>query len=194
MKTLEMIGYHRTELGKRSSKQLREEANVPCVLYGGDEEIHFYTPMILFRELVYTPDVYKVLMNVEGDVYECILQDIQFHPVSEMILHADFLRLFYDREVKMSIPVRFSGNSPGIQQGGKLLAKLKKIKVKGLPHNLPDYIEVDVSHLDLGKSVKVSEINPEGYQIMVHPANPIASIEIPRALRSKQGQAATEES
>lgn len=194
MKTLEMIGYRRTELGKRSSKQLREEANVPCVLYGGDEEIHFHTPMFLFRDLVYTPDVHKVLMNIEGDEFECILQDIQFHPVSEVILHADFLRLFDDREVKMSIPVHFTGNSPGIQQGGKLLAKLKKIKVKGLPNNLPDFIEVDISHLDLGKSVKVSEIKPEGYQIMVHPSNPIASIEIPRALRSKQGQAAAEES
>lgn len=186
MKSIELLGYHREDTGKKASRDLREEALVPCVLYGGENPVHFYSPMILFRDLVYTPEVFKVDLNIEGDEYKCIMQDIQFHPVSDMILHADFLQLFDDKPVKIEIPVKYVGTSPGVMQGGKLLSKLKKIKVKALPNNLPDFIEVDISDLDLGKSVKVSEIKAEGYEVMNGPLNPIASVEIPRALRSKQ--------
>ncbi len=186
MKTTELLGYKREELSKSSLKKLRAEAYVPCVLYGGEEPVHFSAPMILFRELVYTPDVYKVKLNIEGTEYDCILQDIQFHPVSDIILHADFLQLFDDKPVKMQIPVKFYGNSPGMQKGGKLISKLKRIKIKALPDNLPDYINVDISKLELGKSVKVKDIQPESYEILVAPSDPIASVEIPRALRGKQ--------
>ena len=126
MKTIDLIGYKRDVQGKKMVKALRQDAQVPCVLYGGKDTVHFHMPMILFRDLVYTPEVYLVNLNIEGDEYHCILQDIQFHPVSEIILHADFLQLFDDKKVKVEIPVKFSGTSPGIQKGGKLISKLKE--------------------------------------------------------------------
>lgn len=186
MKTVEIIGFKRANLGKKESKDLRAEGNAPCVLYGGGEQIHFYAPMILFRDLVYTPDAHLVDLNIEGKVYSCILQDIQFHPVSETILHADFLQLFEDKPVKMDIPVKYEGTAPGVIAGGRLISKLRKITVKALPADLPDYISVDISKLELGKSVKVSEVKPENFEILNNPLNSIATVEIPRALRGKQ--------
>ena len=187
MKTVEIIGFKRANLGKKESKDLRAEGNVPCVMYGGKEQVPFYSPMILFRDLVYTPDAHMVDLNIEGTVYKCILQDIQFHPVSDYILHADFLQLFENKQVKMDIPVKFEGTAPGIIAGGKMITKLRKITVKALPKDMPDYISVDISKLGLGKSVKVGEITPENYEILNSPLNSIATVEIPRALRGKTG-------
>ena len=138
MKTQEIIGFKRANLGKAMVKELRAQSQVPCVLYGGQEQIHFSVPMILFRDLVYTPEAHIVDLNVEGDHYRCILQDAQFHPVNELILHADFLLLQEDKEVKIDVPVKFVGNAPGVQKGGKLTTKLRKIKIKSLPKHLPD--------------------------------------------------------
>ena len=185
MKNVEIIGYKRANLGKKESKDLRLEGNVPCVLYGGKEQVHFYSPMILFRDLVYTGDAHMVELNIEGDKYNCVLQDIQFHPVSEIILHADFLQMFEDKAVKMDIPVKFEGTAPGVIAGGRLITKLRKISVKALPANMPDFIPVDISKLALGKSVKVNEIKTENYEILNNPANTIATVEVPRALRGK---------
>ncbi len=185
METIEIIGYKRANLGKTDAARLRAENNVPCVLYGGEEQIHFYTPIILFRELVYTPKAYFVNVNVEGTVYKAILQDAQFHPVSETLLHADFLQLFDDRIVKMEVPVEFEGSAPGVQKGGKLIQKLRKVKVKGLPGNIPSSIKVNVDDLDLGKTVKIGAVEPDNFEIMNNPQVSIASVEIPRALRGK---------
>jgi len=185
MQTLEIIGYKRANLGKRGAKDLRNESNVPCVLYGGTEQVHFYTPMILFRELLYSPNVYQVSLNIEGTKYDAILQDAQFHAVNETLLHVDFLQLHPEKPIKMEVPVRFTGTAPGVQKGGKLIPKLRKLIIKALPADMPDYIDVDVSNLDLGKSIKVSEVQPGKYTIHNSPANPIASIETPRALRGK---------
>src|SRR6478735_7377016 len=121
MKSLEIIGFKRANLGKVDAKGLRLDANVPCVLYGGKEQIHFHTPMFLFRDLVYTGDVHTVKLTVAGKTYDAILQDIQFHPVNDMIVHADFLELVPGKEVKMNIPVRFEGQAPGVLKGGKLV-------------------------------------------------------------------------
>ena len=187
MKSIEIIGFKRANLGKSEAKQIRSESYVPCVLYGGGEQVHFQAPMILFRDLVYSPDVATVDLNVEGTTYRAILQDIQFHPVSEMILHADFLELRDDKEVKMDVPVRFVGVSPGVLSGGKLVTKLRKLKVKALPANLPDYIDVDISDLELGRSVKVSKIQATNYTILTNPSSPVATVAIPRALKQQQG-------
>ena len=184
MKTLDLIGYKRQDFGKKYSKRLRAEANVPCVLYGGKENVHFYTPMVLFKDLIYTPEVCFVNMDMEGTEYKCILQDVQFHPVSETILHADFLFLQYDKAIKMDIPVKFVGSAPGLLKGGKLTPKLRKIKVKGLPQNLPDNIEVSIEGLELGQSVRVSSINAEKFEILNSSLITVGSIAIPRALRS----------
>ncbi len=184
MKTLEIIGYKRANLGKSESKKLRNEGNVPCVLYGGDKQVHFYVPMIQFRNIVYSPDVYFVNMDIEGTEYKCILQDVQFHPVSEIILHADFLQLFDDKPVKMDIPVSLTGTSPGVVNGGTLVHKRRTITIKALPGNMPEMIEVDISSLDFHKSVKVAEVMEKDFEIQDPDQASIAVVEVPRALRA----------
>jgi large subunit ribosomal protein L25 len=185
MKTVEIIGYYRANLGKTESKRLRGESFVPCVMYGGKEQIHFSSPMILFRDLVYTPEACFVELNIEGDIKKAILQDIQFHPVSEVILHADFLELFDEKMVKMSIPIRTVGVAPGVQTGGKLVMKMPKINISALPANMPDFIEVDISALELGKTFKVGQLQAKNYDILTSPLVSICSIEVPRAMRGK---------
>jgi large subunit ribosomal protein L25 len=185
MRTVEIIGFKRANLGKTEAKQLRREASVPCVLYGNKmEPVHFHSPMILFRDLVYTPKVSFVKLNIEGTEYDAILQDIQFHPVNEIILHADFLLLSPDRKIRLDVPVQLEGTSPGVQKGGKLVSKLKKIKVEALPADMPENITVNISKLDLGKSIKVGEVTAGNYLILNSPLVTIATVEIPRALRN----------
>ncbi|WP_299824943.1 50S ribosomal protein L25/general stress protein Ctc [uncultured Pontibacter sp.] len=186
MKTLEIIGFKRANLGKAQTKELRNESYVPGVLYGGAEQVHFYAPAILFRDLVYSPEVYEVDLNIEGTHYRAIMQDVQFHPVNEMLLHVDFLELNDEKPVKIDIPVKMIGNSPGVMLGGKLVTKLRKLKVKALPANLPDYIEVDISELELGKSIKVGKIKAGDFEILSNPLAPVATVTIPRALKSAQ--------
>ncbi len=189
MKTIEIVGYKRDGLGKGDSKRLRENGDVPCVLYGGEENVHFYAPMMLFRDLVYTPNVHFVELNVEGKLYKAILQDLQVHPVSEVLLHIDFLELDETKEIKMEIPVKFSGSAPGILKGGKLVTKLRKLKVRSLPQHMPEFIEVSINGLELGKSVKVSSLKAEDYTILNNEMVTIGTIEIPRALKSAQTKA-----
>ena len=180
MKTIEIIGYKRANLGKNESKKLRDEGNVPSVVYGGKEQIHFHSPMILFRDLVYTPGANFVKLNIEGEIKNAILQDIQFHPVSEIILHADFLELSENKKIKMEIPVKFLGNSPGVLQGGKILTRIRKLSILAYPKNMPEFIEIDISHLELGKSVKVEDILSEQYEILNSPLVSVVSVNIPR--------------
>lgn len=184
MKKLEIVGFKRANLGKSSSKALRDKAEVPCVLYGGKEQVHFSVPMYLFRSLVYTPDSHIVDLNVEGKMFKAILQDVQFHPVNDIILHVDFLELHDDKEVKIEVPVKVEGNSVGVSKGGKLVQRLRKVKVSALPANLPDYVTINVADLDLGKTIKVSAIQTDNYKILNPPAVPVVTIEIPRALKN----------
>ncbi|MBC6697705.1 50S ribosomal protein L25/general stress protein Ctc [Hymenobacter sp. BT190] len=185
MKSLEIVGFKRANLGKKDAKAIRLESYVPCVLYGGAEQVHFSAPAILFRELLYTPEVHIVDLNVEGTHYSAIVQDAQFHPVNEMLLHVDFLELKEGKEVKMEVPVKYVGVSPGVLAGGKLVSKLRKIKVRATPENLPEYVEVDISELGLGKSIKVSKVVPNNYTILTNEQAPIATVAIPRALKGQ---------
>lgn len=184
MKTVEIVGYNRETLGKKAAKDLRREGLAPCVVYGGEQPIHFAVPMILFREIIYTPEVCFVKINIEGVEKTAIVQDYQLHPVSEVLLHVDFLELKEDTPIKLDVPVSFVGNSPGMQQGGKLVAKLRKIKVKALPANMPESVEVSIEGLELGKSVRVGAITPANYEILYNDSVTVASVAIPRALRS----------
>lgn len=183
MKTLEIIGYNRANLGKSESKKLKDEGNVPCVIYGGEEQVHFYAPMILFRHLVYSPEVFFVNLNIEGRIFKCILQDIQFHPVSEMILHADFMELHDNKEIKMNIPVTFFGDSPGIRAGGKLMINTRTLVINALPKDMPASIDLDISEIELGTTIKVKEVETDHFEIMNSPQVSIASISIPRAAK-----------
>lgn len=189
MKTIEIIGYKRANLGKQEAKRLRRDANAPCVLYGGQKQVHFYTPMALLKDLIYTPDAHFVHLTIEGVAYQCILQDIQFHPVSEMILHVDFLQIFADKRVKMQIPTMLTGKAPGVVQGGSLARKLRKLPILAYPKDMPAHIQVDVATLALGQMVRVRDIKAEHYAILASPTIPVASVEIPRALRSAAGKA-----
>ncbi len=185
MKKLEIVGYKRANLGSKGAKDLRTEALAPCVLYGGKEQVHFAVPMILFRDLLYSADVYEVSLNIEGDVYRAILQDAQFHPVNEMILHVDFLEIVDNKAIKIDVPIKIIGNSPGVIKGGKMIQKLRKVTLKGLAENIPDFVTADISGLDLGQTVKVNKLVVEGCEILNPMSNPVATIDIPRALRGK---------
>ena len=185
MKSLEIVGFKRANLGKKNAQELRQDAMVPCVLYGGAEQVHFHVPMIMFRELVYSSSVYEARINIDGTTHRAVLQDYQMHPVSEVLLHADFLELQEGKEVRMNIPVKFVGVSPGVMAGGTLVTKLRKLKVKALPENLPDFVEVDISELELGKSIKVGKVEASGYRILSDKLAPVATVAIPRGLRSQ---------
>ena len=193
MKTIEIIGYNRANLGKSESKRLRNESMVPCVIYGGEEQVHFYAPMILFRELVYTGEAHFVHLNIEGNEFKCILQDIQFHPVSEIILHVDFLQLFEGKYIKMDIPVHFIGQSKGVTKGGTLVKKRRTLKVNALPKDMPEHIDVDITVLDFGRAIKVSEVPSENFHILDTPQASVAVVEMPRALRGKTTEEEEEE-
>lgn len=158
MKTVSVSGSPRENVGKKDAKRLRREGLVPCVIYGGKEQIHFVTPAISFKDIVYTPQACLVKLEVNGKKFDAVLQDIQFHPVNDRILHADFLEIFPDKEVKIGVPIRIKGNSPGVIKGGKMQIKLRKLAIQALPADLPDDVEVDISRLDIGDSVKVGDL------------------------------------
>jgi len=158
MKTIEIKGSLRTDLGKKSSKQIRKADGVPCVIYGEGENIHFFAPELSFKNLVYTHEAHLVDLNIDGKIYKTILQDIQFHPVSDKMIHADFIKIFDDKPVAISVPVVVHGNSPGVMAGGKLGVKKRTLKVKGLPKNLPESVSVDISNLNIGESVRVGDL------------------------------------
>ena len=181
MKSITINGSKRESVGKSSSRLLRNAGQVPCVLYGGEGPIHFSAPELAFSKLVYTANAYTVVIAFgEKESYNAILQDIQFHPVSEIILHADFLELDDNKKVKMEIPVKAIGNSPGVQQGGKILMRIRKLSVMAYPKNMPSFVEVDISELELGKSVKVEELLNDQYDILNSPLVSVVSVNVPR--------------
>ena len=187
MKTTEIVGFNREGLGTKASKALRADGNVPCVLYGGKENFHFHSPVYLFKELLYTPNAYIVNLNVEGVEKKAVLKDVQFHPVSDAIQHVDFLEIFDDKPVAIDVPVITVGQAPGAQLGGQVYVKNKKLRVKAIPANLPENVEVDISSLELGNSMQVKDIESEGFEILTNPNVSIVQIIIPRALKASLG-------
>lgn len=182
MKSIAMFGTVRPAIGKSATKKLRNQGQVPCVLYGGSEHIHFSMYEPDFKLLVYTPNAYQVKLDIDGKVYRAILKDIQFHPVNDSIIHADFLEIHDDKPVVMNIPVKIVGNSVGVRAGGKLVVKAKKLRVKALPSKLPDFIEVNIENLEIGKSIKVGDLKPESYELLDSPNNPVVSVNTTRAV------------
>ena len=173
MKSITIKGSKRESVGKVSTKALRNAGMVPCVLYGGDKPVHFAANELAFKNLVYTPSVYTASIELEnGEKLAAILQDIQFHPVTDRILHVDFYQIFDDKEVTMEIPVQLEGNSPGVLNGGNLRFPNRKLRVKALPANLPDYITANISDLKIGSKLFVTELMNDAYTIM-HPENTV---------------------
>lgn len=189
MKTILLKGELRNGLGSSSSKALRNEGKVPCVLYGNNESLNFAVYAADFKNLIYTPNVYKVRLDIDGKSHNAVLQDIQFHPVSDAIIHVDFLAVAADKPVVMEIPVRVVGNSPGVRAGGKLVKKINKLKVRGLIANLPDYIDVSISTLEIGQSAKVKDVVVEGFDILDAKENAILSVKTTRALMQASAEA-----
>jgi len=172
MKSITISGSQRESVGKVATKALRNAGKVPCVIYGGDKPLHFSADETSFKKLVYTANVYTATIELEGTKYHAILQDIQFHPVSDKILHVDFYQLFDDKLVTMNIPVRLVGTSPGVINGGSLSFAKRKLSVRALPADLPDFINADISKLRIGNKLVVSELANEKFSIL-HPENTV---------------------
>ena len=191
MKSIAISGSARQNVGKRDAKQLRYEGKVPCVLYGGEEQYHFAASAADLRDLIYTPEAMFVDLDVEGKKFRASMKDIQFHPVSDVVLHVDFLQLFEDKPVKMEIPVRLTGTSPGVRAGGKLLQNARKLKVKGFPKDMIDFIEVDISSLEVGDSVRVEDIKAGNLELLNSREDTVVKVDQSRATRSAaQGEEA----
>ena len=174
MKSITIKGSKRESVGKVATKALRNAGSVPCVLYGGGEPLHFAAPELDFSKLVYTPNAHTVVITLDdGSKVNAILQDIQFHPLNDKILHVDFYRMFDDKEVAMNIPVKVEGAAPGVLiSGGVLTLNKRKLRVKALPKNLPDAIVINISELELGNKLYTAELQTESYKIL-HPDNTV---------------------
>ena len=166
MKTLAISAKLRKGTGKTDSKALRNQGNVPCVLYGGEKQVCFYAHENDFRNLVHTPDVFIVELDIEGEKYRAVMQDLQFHPVTDKLLHLDFLQIFDDKEVTMTIPVHLEGMSIGIRNGGVLSFRRRKIITRAIPGNLPDYIEINIEDLDIGQSIFIRDLRVDKYSFL----------------------------
>ena len=187
MRSVDVVGYERKEVGTKYSKLLRAEGNVPCVLYGADDHVHFHAPMYLFKDLLYTPKAAFVNLNIDGKKVEAIIQDAQFHPVSEMMLHVDFLKLERGTLISMDIPVRTEGRADGEEAGGVLYVKNKTLRVKALPKNMPEEIVIDITPIQLGKALQVKDIESKDFEILTNPQVSVVVVNIPRTLRSSLG-------
>ncbi len=159
MKTIEIKGSLRTELGKKSSREIRKSGSVPCVIYVKDQNIHFHAPELAFKNLIYTAEAHLVDLNIDNKNHKAVLKEVQYHPVSDRILHADFIEVFDDRPVVINIPIKVSGDSVGVIAGGKLTIKKRTLKVKGLPKDLPEHLDIDITDLKIHDSVKIGDLS-----------------------------------
>ena len=193
MKTIVVEGQLREELGKSSTNVLRKSGQVPCVVYGTEDNIHFYTTPFSVRDLLFTNEFRKATIKLGDKEMDCIVKDVQFHPVTDAVMHIDFQALKDGQAVKVEMPIRLLGVSEGQKVGGTLVQKMRQVKVKIMPKAMIPFLSVDISAMNLGKSIRVRDIRAvEGLEIMANGSIPVASIEIPRALRSAQTKAATE--
>ena len=193
MEVVTISGKARNEIGKKEIKVVRKEGKIPGVIYGGGTTVHFSTMLNDVRPIVYTPNFKVADIDVDGETYRCILKDVQYHPVTEAIQHLDFLRLIDGTPVKVQVPVRFTGSSPGVKEGGKLLQSVRRIKIKTTPEHLVDELILDISELRLGHAIRVRDIETnENIEIQSAGGTPVAVVEIPRALRSAATAAAKE--
>ena len=180
MKTLAISVKKRETVGKKNTRALRNQGNVPCVLYGGEKQVTFYAHENDFRKLVYTKDTFVVELDINGDVINAVMQDIQFHPVSDKILHIDFLQVFDDKPVTVSLPVNLEGISKGVKNGGNLLFRRPKIITKGLVSNLPDAININIEDLAIGMFIYIKDINIEGCEFLAPPNSVVVGVKTAR--------------
>ncbi len=190
MKSITIEGSERESVGKVATKALRNAGMVPCVLYGGNQAVHFSAEVMAFKNLVYTPNAHTVVIELGSKSYNAVLQDIQVHPVSDKILHIDFFEIFDNKEIMMEVPVRIVGTSPGVLGGGVLRLNTRRLKVKATPKNLPDFIDADISELEMGNKLYVTKLASDKYKLM-HPDNTVVcQVRISRAAMKAAQEAA----
>jgi large subunit ribosomal protein L25 len=190
MKTITIEGKLRTEFGKGATRQLRSQELVPGVIYGGAQEINFSAPAAAFKTLVYTPEFQKAEVKLDGQSYQCILKDLQFDKVNDSLTHVDFLELVEDKKVVATIPLKFTGIAKGVKDGGKLIIKMKSLKVKTYPKYLKENITVNVDNLELNGNIRVEDVKEEHYEILNSPRIPVASVVLTRQLKQEEATAA----
>jgi len=189
MKTITIEGQLRTEHGKSATRQLRSQDLVPGVIYGGAQEINFAAPVKAFKGLVYTPNFQIVEAKIDGKTYRCILKDLQFDKVSDDLIHIDLLELVEDKKVVATIPIKYTGSAVGVKEGGRLITKMKTLKVKTYPRHLKEQIEVNVDTLEIGGNIRVQDVKEANYEILNSPRIPIVSVVTTRALRQEDATA-----
>ena len=193
MKSITIKGSERENVGKKATKAVRDAGMVPCVIYGGNQPVHFVADERAFKDLVYTPNAHTVVVELNGTSYNVIMQDIQFHPVSDKILHIDFFQLSDDKEIVMEVPVKITGTSPGVLLGGVLRLNQRRLKVKALPKNLPDFVEASISELQMGNKLYVTKLDTNNFKLM-HPDNTVVcQVRISRAAMKAAQEAAKAE-
>jgi large subunit ribosomal protein L25 len=192
MKTFDLKGTLRTDLGKKATKKVRKEDSIPCVLYGSGEPVHFTGNEKEYGQVIYTPSTYQINLDIDGKICPAIMKDIQFHPVSDKPLHIDFIRITDDKPVMVTIPVRLEGFAKGVQQGGKLKLEMRRVKVSGFINNLPDELLLDVTEVEVGQSIKVRDLSYAEFNILDPKNAVIASVKTTRAAKGATDATATE--
>jgi len=193
MKTVSLSGSLRESVGKKDAKKNRREGKIPCVLYGGKEQIAFVLKNLDFEKLIFTPDVYLLNLNIDGKEYFAILQDVQYHPVTDKVLHADFLEVKDDKPITIGVPVRFFGNVPGVMAGGSLIKKMRKVIAKGIANDMPDFIEVDMSELNIGDNIKIKDLKVDKLEFIDHENTVLVLVKTARTVEEIEGVIEEEE-
>jgi large subunit ribosomal protein L25 len=188
MQTIEVKAVKRDNLGKSATKELRTSGKVPSVMYGGEEIVHFYAEQNEFRKLLFTPNVYLVNLNLDGAKYIAIIKDLQFHPVTDELIHIDFLQVFEDKAITIEIPVKLEGLAEGVKAGGKLTLEQRKLKVKGLMKDLPDHLNINISKLALGKTIAVGALSYPNLELLNAKNSVVTSVKLTRAARAAAQQ------
>ena len=186
MKTTVLAASKREDLGKRGSKLLRSEGKIPAVIYAQGQASHIALDYKSTKKVVFTPETYVIELDIEGEKVETLIRDVQYHPTKDTIEHIELIQISSDKEVVLSLPIKLVGTPAGVIQGGKMMTKLRKLTVKGIPTQLPEYVEIDVSALELGTTIKVQDAEFEGINVLTSPTTAVASVEIPRSLKSAQ--------
>lgn len=186
MKIVSISGSVRQSVGKKDAQKLRKDCKIPCVLYGGAEQIHFSTHEDSFKDIVFTPEVCFIDIDIDGKINRAILQDIQYHPVNDTIVHADFLQIAEDKTITLSVPLEIEGNSPGVMRGGKLVKKFRRITVKALPQNMPEKIIANISELDIEQSIKIGDLKSEKYDLMHPERNVVVTVGSTRSVVTEE--------
>jgi large subunit ribosomal protein L25 len=192
MKSINLNGSLRTETGKKFAKQIRRQESVPAILYGGKENVMLSVVERDLKELIYTPEVNTVSLNIEGKTYKAIIKEIQYHPVSDKVLHVDLQQIFDDKKLTIALPIKLVGSAEGAKQGGKLALVTRKLRVSGFPNDLPESLEIEISDLGLGKSRTVQDLSFEKFDVIEPKTTVVATVKLTRAARGAALAATTE--